>query len=721
MACRSRVARSTAAPNTDSDPHQPVLSLERFSYAYPDASDWVLREVSLRIEPGQCHLLEGPTGSGKTTLLLAIRDLLPTGRRAGTIRVAAPASARGLGAAGLVQQNPKTQLLGANLGADVAFGLENHCVEPSEMPERVREALEVAGLRRPLHLPTEALSMGQQYRACLAGLLVMNPALVMMDEPMAQLDPRGREKTLAVIRDLKRRGRAVLICEHRPDALLSVADHRWHLDERGSLKLIPPTSIIAHDASSAPGNTQINVGASRKPPAFGLPPRSSAGKGGCIARVAGLRFDNGQAELDLSALSFSVSRGERIAVCGPNGSGKTTLIRALAGLANPSSGTVEVLGAPPRLTDMRGRMALLFQDPRKQIFEGTVFEEVAFSARRRGIPAESIDGRVNGILEDLGLAHLGARSPHQLSYGQKHLVGLAAALAGAPEILLLDDPFAGLDPERIRFVMRQITRLTAARTTTIIWTSHDPEILGAWADRRIDLTAAGAASSTDVIRPVPSECGTFSALETGRIKLNTGVMLALCLTLSMLAFVSRTPVPLIGLTAVNLLLIIACHPRPLRFFRKSAGLFFWQAALVVLLYGIRFGLRGGLAPGLAVAWQLFLAFWPGMTFMASNSQPRIVRTLSRVLPQRTAFVTATCLRFLPLLLAEMQQIREAQVLRGARILAADLKTPRYWPDWLRCLLVPTLIKTLSLAGEIATAAKARDFGIHPRRTTWPGD
>jgi energy-coupling factor transporter ATP-binding protein EcfA2 len=454
---------------------------------------------------------------------------------------------------------------------------------------------------------------------------------------------------------------------------------------------------------------------------LGPPRRSSAGKESCVARVAALRFNNGHTELDLSALSFCISRGERIAVCGPNGSGKTTLIRALAGLAHPSGGTVEVLGAPPRLADLRGRMALLFQDPRKQIFEGTVFEEVAFSARRGGMSAEQVEGRVNRILGDLGLAHLGARSPHQLSYGQKHLVGLAAALAGAPEILLLDDPFAGLDPARIRFVMQQVTRLSAAHATTIIWTSHDPGSLDAWADRRIDLTQAGADHTTDVIRPVPSEGGTFSAHKTGRIKLNTGVMLVLCLTLSMLAFVSRTPASLIALTGVNLLLIIACHPRPLRFFRKSAGLFFWQAALVVLLYGIRFGIPGGLTPGLDVAWQLFLAFWPGMVFMASNSQPRIVRALSHVLPQRTAFVTATCLRFLPLLLAEMQQIREAQVLRGARVLAGDLKTPRYWPDWLRCLLVPTLIKTLSLAGEIATAAKARDFGIHPRRTTWPGD
>jgi energy-coupling factor transport system permease protein len=122
-----------------------------------------------------------------------------------------------------------------------------------------------------------------------------------------------------------------------------------------------------------------------------------------------------------------------------------------------------------------------------------------------------------------------------------------------------------------------------------------------------------------------------------------------------------------------------------------------------------------------VSWQLFLALWPGMIFMASNAQSRIVAALSRVMPHRTAFVAATCLRFLPMLLSEVQQIRAIQTLRGARLLLGDLKYPRYWPDWIHCLLIPALIKTLSLASDISTAATARDFGIQPKRTAWPGE
>lgn len=201
----------------------------------------------------------------------------------------------------------------------------------------------------------------------------------------------------------------------------------------------------------------------------------------------------------------------------------------------------------------------------------------------------------------------------------------------------------------------------------------------------------------------------------------TGLMLSLCMVLSILAFGARTTELLVGLSGINLLLLLFFSQEPFRILKNSAILLVWQAAIIVVLYIIRFGVAEGIMPAGSVALQLFLAFWPGMIFMSANSQPRIVRTLAKVLPQRTAFVSATCLRFLPMLLAEMQQIREAQILRGARILFSDLKNPGYWLDWLRCLLIPTLIKTLSLADDIATAAMARDFGIHPQRTAWPGD
>lgn len=698
------------ALNTSSDTDTSILVIDRFSYAYPGATDLTLRDVCLQIGPGECHLLEGPTGSGKSTLLKAIRGLLPSGQQSGEIRLSGgPAEAFSV-APGLVQQNPKAQLLCTHLGADIAFGLENHCVAPAEMIIRAEDALKIVGLNRPLQFPVDVLSMGQQYRACIAGQLVMEPLLVMLDEPVAQLDPQGRKKTLEVIRQLKRSGRAVLICEHHSAPLHDVIDRSWRLDKLGRLTEIPGPSLPVAD------NGRVENVALQSHCTVDECKQQRA-----VIRVADVTFSHPHGGLDLSGLEFCVGKGECIAICGGNGSGKTTLIRAIAGLVKPQSGTVEVFGAQARLSDLRGRLSVLFQDPAKQLFETTVFDEVAFSAYRTIAVNEQVAAWVNELLDDLGIGSLARVSPHGLSYGQKHLVGLAAVLASRPEILLLDDPFAGLDRDSAVSVMQLVTKVSRKHGMTVIWTTHDPASLTGWADRVVDISYNQFQRRENASQTVPSEIDSTTLPPARKFSLPTGIMLSLCMMLSMLAFAARTPELLIGLSGINLLLLLFYSREPVRVLKKSGILLFWQAALIILLYIFRFGLAEGALSGGQVAWQLFLAFWPGMIFMAANSQPRIVRTLAKVLPQRTAFVCATCLRFLPMLLAEMQQIREIQILRGARILVTDLKNPRSWPDWFRCLLIPTLIQTLCLADGIATAATARDFGIYPQRTAWPGD
>ena len=699
-----------AALNTVFENHQPIVVIDRFSYAYPEAATCTLRDVSLQIKPGECHLLEGPTGSGKTTLLMAIRGLLPPGRQSGTINLTPVPGSAFSGAPGFIQQNPKAQLLCAGLGADIAFGLENHCVDPAKMAFQVEQALKLAGLKRPLDFPVDSLSMGQQYRTCIAGQLVMAPLLVMMDEPVAQLDPRGRAKALEIIHQLKASGRAILLCEHHPEFLQPVVDRSWRLESDGR---ITETAIYTQ------AKANISKPAGIKHSSQTVDPADIRNKP--LITVKGLAFTSRCGGLDLKTLNFKAGKGECIVVCGPNGSGKTTLIRILAGLVKPLSGTVEVFGAAPDLKNLRGRLTVLFQDPGKQLFETTVFDEVAFSARRSMIAEEYIADRVKSLLNELGLYHLAQASPHTLSYGQKHLVGLAALLAGKPEILLLDDPFAGLDSDHATRVIQLVNKVSAEYGTTVLWTTHDSANLIGWADRIIEIPIYQQQESDDTKHREPSEVDSAILQSNQNFRMSTGVMLSLCMVLSMSAFAARSFELLIGLSCINLFLLIFFSQKPFKVLKKSGLLFFWQAALIVLLYSIRFGFAEGAVPGGQVAWQLFLAFWPGMIFMSANSQPRIVRTLSKVLPQRTAFVSATCLRFLPMILTEMQQIREVQILRGAKILISDLKYPWYWLDWFHCLLIPTLIKTLSLADDIATAATARDFGIHQQRTAWPGD
>lgn len=204
------------------------------------------------------------------------------------------------------------------------------------------------------------------------------------------------------------------------------------------------------------------------------------------------------------------------------------------------------------------------------------------------------------------------------------------------------------------------------------------------------------------------------------LPLPVGVKMLLALTLSCGAFVARTGTFLGGLTAINALVFLLLRPQGLSWWRQGRY-FLVQSSTVMVLYIIRFRSLSGVWDGLLISWQLFLAFWPTMVFAKTTSQTKIVRAMNRVIPSRMSFVLATCLKFAPHLLEEVRDIYEGQVLRGARILPKDLVKPSNWPDLMHCVVVPAVVQGMALASNIALAARARDFGLYPRRTCWPGE
>ncbi len=443
-----------------------ILRLKDFSFTYPEKQNAVLRNVSLEIEAGRCYCLTGPTGSGKTTLALALKGLLGEGSRSGRIDFPARSGDEAM-PIGIVLQDPEVQLLTSTVGAEVAFGLENLCIEPSQMPGRVAAALEALGLDKPLHYPVDMLSMGQKYRLLIAALLVMEPELLILDEPGAQLDPEGLERLSEILCRLKAAGVAVVLCEHRPEPLFGVIDAFWQLDGDGALRS---------------GRWQNSV--EEPDPA---PPRGSRDSREELLQVAGLTFTGADERPVWSEVSFAVARGRRMAVTGLNGTGKTTLLRCLAGFLEPSAGQVWILGGAPDPYRLRGRLGCLFQNPQKQLFENTVREEIAFPLKRFGLSGREAARQVDEALDACGISHLAELSPHKLSYGQKHLVALASVLAPRPELLLLDDPLAGLDGRVSRGVMELLVRWSVERDTAMVWTSHDPGAWPGWADQVMHL------------------------------------------------------------------------------------------------------------------------------------------------------------------------------------------------------------------------------------------
>lgn len=204
------------------------------------------------------------------------------------------------------------------------------------------------------------------------------------------------------------------------------------------------------------------------------------------------------------------------------------------------------------------------------------------------------------------------------------------------------------------------------------------------------------------------------------LALPVGVKMLLALSLSCLAFLARSWSFLGAITAVNALVFLLLRPQGVSWWRQGRY-FVFQSSTIVVLYIIRFGSLDGVSDGLLISWQLFLAFWPTMVFAKTTSQTKIVRAMNRIMPGHISFVLATCLKFAPHLLEEVRDIYEGQVLRGARILPKDLVNPWNWPDLVHCVVVPAVVQGMALAGNIALAARARDFGLYTRRTCWPGE
>jgi len=427
----------------------PLVALEKFSYAY-DEQDWILREIDWSIAAGECHCLCGATGSGKSTLALALKGLLPTGRQQGDVHYRFRGELPTL-QVGLVLQNPESQLFARTIGAEVAFGLENMAVAPHEMRARVEQALATVGLDFPLSAPVTTLSMGQKYRLLLASMLVLEPRLLVLDEPVAQLDEIGLRDLRYLLRRLRQQGVAILICEHNSEPLRDLIDSFWRLDAEG--KLSPMDHIVA-------------------PAVFPYVPNSSLTEREVLFHAKGLSVScDGQQPL-WTADDFSWSQGQQVLVVGGNGCGKSTLLRCVCGFLAPLAGEVRLFGQQPQPKTLRGRVGWLLQNPQRQLCENTVYDELALSHRLAGGCRKERDERVKTTLIMCGLDHLEQRSAHKLSYGQKHLVALASLLVNTPQVLLLDDPFAGLDSYYQHRVQQLLHQQSREAGTLVVRTSH---------------------------------------------------------------------------------------------------------------------------------------------------------------------------------------------------------------------------------------------------------
>ncbi|MDD6461901.1 MAG: energy-coupling factor transporter ATPase [Bifidobacteriaceae bacterium] len=494
--------QTSAAPRDVLQPGgRPVAELRDVTFRYGGIT--VLDSVSVTIHDGEWVALVGANGSGKTTLARLLSGLLSPD--AGTVRLMGrlcfatdsgadtQAYREARRSIGLVQQNPEDQIVTSVVEDDVAFGPENLGLPPHSITGRVREALSRTGMERHALADPDALSGGQQQRVAIAGALAMEPALLVLDEPTAMLDPAGRAGTLRTMQAAHDAGTTIVHVTHIPSEMRRAT--RVIKLEGGKLVYDGPAegcalcAVDAGRASGASDTSGTSNGTKSTSSARSGSGNSSSGNRGSInsnaasdesafsVRDVTFRYRNAS-EPALHGVNLTVRRGEFLTITGANGSGKSTLLSLLCGIEAPTSGEVRSLGEHPHSRKGRkrllGRVGYVMQMPERQLFADTVAQDVAFGPHNLGLQSSELDERVHDTLEMVGITALADRSPWELSGGQQRLAAIAGVLSMRPEAMLLDEPTAGLDARASRHVIGLLDALHRQGVTIVVVT-HDPQ------------------------------------------------------------------------------------------------------------------------------------------------------------------------------------------------------------------------------------------------------
>lgn len=505
-----------------------LLEFNSFGFQYNAQARPTLYDISLQVRKGEKILIAGPSGCGKSTLVHCINGLIPfsyKGEMTGSLTVKGRET-RSLSlfelskTVGTVLQDSDGQFVGLTVAEDIAFALENDCVQEPDLHERVRRVAGLVGIQNHLaHAPNE-LSGGQKQRVSLAGVMVDDVDLFLFDEPLANLDPATGKQAIELIDEIqKKTGAAVIIVEHRlEDVLWRSVDRIVLMGEGRILADLSPDELLSGNLLEENGIREplyltalkyagVDIVPEKHPwSIYGMelseadrekvrewfrkaavPERKVRDEVIISADNVHFSYDGGKGHKAICGISTEIRRGELTAIVGTNGAGKSTFAKLICGFEKEQEGTLRFRDQnldAMSIKERADRIGYVMQNPNQMISKVKIFDEVALGLRTRGVPEEEVTRRVEKALEICGLRPFRKWPVSALSFGQKKRVTIASILVLEPDVIILDEPTAGQDYRHYTEIMEFLLSLNA-RGITVVMITHDMHLMLEYAERAI--------------------------------------------------------------------------------------------------------------------------------------------------------------------------------------------------------------------------------------------
>ena len=474
------------------------IEIEHLTFRYRSREENALEDICLKVKKGQIMLIAGTSGCGKTTLARCINGLIPRsykGDLSGEIHLMGnPIDKMSLAAIsqmiGTVLQDPERQILGSQVQNEVAFGLENLAFPREDIIKGVDAALARLNVSHLAKRETFNLSGGEKQKIALAGVLAMKPSILLLDEPLASLDPASAKETLQIIRSLADEGMTVLMVEHRVEDVLKIKPDRILYLDKGKIVYDGPIEAITDAVDYREVKLPAPIVMRKASVDAALPALNAQVEGKKDAKAAPLvefkdvAFGYDKERIVLHSINLSIRKGDIIALLGANGAGKTTMVKHAIGLLKPVSGTVLVEGKDTKdlsVAEIANTLGYVFQSPSHMLFAPTVREELSFGPKNLKHDLQDIERSVTESLEIVNLTEMIDTPPLAMSFGQQKRISIAAILAMHSKILVMDEPTAGQDYKNYTDFMNAIVQLPSF--DAILFITHDIDLAQIYANR----------------------------------------------------------------------------------------------------------------------------------------------------------------------------------------------------------------------------------------------